>query len=44
MPLKTKLMRNLSNLPGWRTKKKIVVLESDDWGSMFYGQRTTFYH
>lgn len=24
----------LSNLPGWRTKRKIIVLESDDWGSL----------
>lgn len=24
----------LSNLPGWRTKQKIVVFESDDWGSI----------
>ena len=23
-----------SNLPGWRTKRKIVVFESDDWGSI----------
>lgn len=24
---------NASNLPGWRTKRHIVVIESDDWGS-----------
>lgn len=24
----------LINLPGWRTKRKIVVIESDDWGSI----------
>jgi len=24
----------LSNLPGWRTKRKIVIIESDDWGSL----------
>ena len=34
MSFKAKLMRNLSNLPGWRTKRKIVVIESDDWGSI----------
>lgn len=28
------LVRNLSNLPGWRTKHKIVIFESDDWGSI----------
>lgn len=28
------VLHNLSNLPGWRTKRKIVVIESDDWGSI----------
>lgn len=28
------LFRNLSNLPGWRTKRKLLVIESDDWGSI----------
>jgi len=27
-------MRHISNVPGWRTKRKILVLESDDWGSV----------
>lgn len=26
------IKRNLVNLPGWRTNRKIVVFESDDWG------------
>lgn len=25
---------NLNNIPGWRTNRKIVVIESDDWGSI----------
>jgi hypothetical protein len=25
---------NASNIPGWRTNRKIVVIESDDWGSI----------
>lgn len=29
-----RLLKDLSNLPGWNTKRKIVVLESDDWGSI----------
>jgi hypothetical protein len=29
-----KIIKNLSNLPGWRTSKKIIVIESDDWGSI----------
>ncbi len=26
--------RNLINLSGWRTKRKIIVIQSDDWGSI----------
>src|SRR5690554_1368826 len=29
-----KFIKHLSNLPGWRTNRKIVVIESDDWGSL----------
>lgn len=32
--IKKKLLRHISNIPGWRTKRKIVVFESDDWGSI----------
>lgn len=32
--LKTTLSRNLTNAKGWRTNRKIVVIESDDWGSI----------
>lgn len=28
------IRRNISNLFGWKTKRKIVVIESDDWGSV----------
>lgn len=28
------VVKILSNLPGWKTKRKIVVIESDDWGSL----------
>lgn len=31
---KKHIVRNLSNLPGWNTNRKIVVFESDDWGSI----------
>ena len=24
----------MSNIPGWRTSEKLVVFESDDWGSI----------
>ena len=32
--LKTTLIHNLLCIPGWRTPRKIVVIESDDWGSI----------
>jgi hypothetical protein len=27
-------MRNVVNIPGWSTKRKLIVFESDDWGSI----------
>ncbi len=32
--IKSSFLRNLSNIPGWRTNRKIMVIESDDWGSV----------
>lgn len=32
--IKTYMLKNLSNIPGWRTNREIVVIESDDWGSV----------
>lgn len=32
--IKSALRVNVSNIPGWRTKRHIVVIESDDWGSI----------
>ena len=34
MAFKDKIRNNLFNLKGWKTNKKIVVIESDDWGSI----------
>lgn len=34
MELIRDIKRNLYNVPGWRTRRKIVVFESDDWGSV----------
>lgn len=28
------LIKNISNIPGWSTKRKIVVFEVDDWGAV----------
>lgn len=30
----THFKRRLINIPGWHTKRKIMVLDSDDWGSI----------
>lgn len=32
--IKSTLIRNITNARGWRTNRKIVVIESDDWGSI----------
>jgi hypothetical protein len=40
--LKNYLIRNLINIPGWRTKRKIVVIESDDWGSIRMPSREVY--
>ncbi|MGD8779534.1 MAG: polysaccharide (de)acetylase [Ignavibacteria bacterium] len=32
--LRRELVNNLKNIPGWKTDRKIVVIESDDWGSI----------
>lgn len=34
MNLKQIIKKYISNLPGWRTKRKLLVIESDDWGSI----------
>lgn len=34
--------KNLINIPGWRTKRKIVVIESDDWGSVRIPSKEVF--
>ena len=28
------IFHNLLSIPGWRTNRHIVVIESDDWGSI----------
>lgn len=39
---KNKISRNLQNSIGWTTKKKIVVIESDDWGSIRMPSKTAY--
>lgn len=36
------IKRNLLNIPGWRTTRKIVVIESDDWGCVRMPNRKTY--
>lgn len=28
------ILKDLSNIPDWKTKRRIVVIESDDWGTL----------
>jgi len=40
---KTFIRKELSNIVGWKTKKRIVVFESDDWGSIRMPSLNSFY-
>lgn len=37
-----RLNKYLSNMFGWSTKRKIVVIESDDWGSIYMSDRASY--
>lgn len=32
--IRQNIILNLKNIPGWRTNRKIVIIECDDWGSI----------
>ena len=34
LQIKNKIARNLRNILGWNTNRKIIVFESDDWGAI----------
>jgi len=34
LSIKQRITSNLLNIPGWHTNRKIIVIESDDWGSI----------
>jgi len=36
------LRKNLISIPGWRTDRRIVVIESDDWGSIRMPSRQVY--
>lgn len=42
MILKSTIRHFFSNIPGWRSNRKIIVFESDDWGSVRMPSRKTF--
>jgi hypothetical protein len=44
MNIKALINRNLSNIPGWRTSRKILVIESDDWGSVRIKDKDAYEH
>jgi hypothetical protein len=39
---KNNILLNLKNIPGWRTRKKILVIECDDWGSIRMPSKKVF--
>ena len=42
LTLKQKLAKNVINSLGWKTKRHIVVIESDDWGSIRMPSREVY--
>ncbi len=40
--LASSAIRNYSNVWGWRTNRKIIVIESDDWGSIRMPSQSVF--
>lgn len=34
MKIKKFIAHNIVNIPGWRTNRHLVVIESDDWGAI----------
>lgn len=38
----TLITENIRNIPGWSTRRKIIVLESDDWGSIRMPSRAVY--
>jgi hypothetical protein len=40
--LKQDILNNLKNIPGWHTRRKIVIIECDDWGSIRMPSKVVF--
>lgn len=44
MKLKKTITRNLLNIRGWQTNRRIVVIESDDWGTVRVSGKEAYQH
>ena len=44
LSFKKNITRNVLNIPGWRSNRKIVVIESDDWGTIRTSSRDAYQH
>ncbi len=42
MSMLNKIKQNLINIPGWKTNSRIVIFESDDWGSIRMPSRDAY--
>ena len=42
MSMLNKIKQNLINIPGWKTNSRIVIFESDDWGSIRMPSRIAY--
>jgi hypothetical protein len=42
MSIVLQLKREILSFPGWQTKRKFIVIESDDWGSIRMPSRSAF--
>jgi hypothetical protein len=40
--IRNNVARYLTNMPGWKTDRKIIVIESDDWGSIRMPSREVY--
>jgi hypothetical protein len=40
--MRNNITNHLINIPGWRTNRKIIVIESDDWGSIRMPDKNTY--
>lgn len=36
------IRKSISNIPGWKTKRKLIIIESDDWGSLRMPSRLVY--